>query len=328
MSPNSTNQNNSNIGRQASEPSEIPWPGWKQILLRTKDEISKDNIPVMAAGLAFYAMLALFPLLIALISIYGLMFDPQDLQAQLESTSTFLPEEVRTILFSQFEGIVSASSSKLGWGVALSIFGALWTASSGTQSLIGAYNTVYDEKEKRGFIKLRALALLFTVGFIIFIIIAVGLIAVLPSVLSMLGLGPMTETIIAIVRWPFLGLAVVGGLAFLNRFAPSRERPQWTWISWGAVATTLLWLGVSGLFSYYASNFASYNETYGSLGSVIVLLMWLYLSALAILLGAELNSEIEHQTAVDTTTGAPNPIGQRGAQKADHLPNSGSNNTK
>jgi membrane protein len=185
------------------------------------------------------------------------------------------------------------------------------------KALFTALNIAYDEEEKRGFITLNALAIVLTLGALVFGIVAFALIAVLPALLGQLGLQAIANVAVSLVRWPLLAVAVMVALAVLYRYGPSRDQPQWTWVSWGAVVATVLWLVTSILFSVYVSNFSSYNETYGSLGAGVVFLMWLYLSALIVLIGAELNSEMEHQTTRDTTRGAEQPMGQRGAQKAD-----------
>jgi membrane protein len=304
-------------GREADKPSQVPPRGWKDIALRIKNEVKQDNVGSLAAGLAFYAMLAVFPGLVALVSMYGLIFDPADVEKQVASFSVMLPGSARELLEAQLHQLVANSPSSLGIGAALGIAGALWSASSGVASLIKGINIAYDEPEKRGFFKLRGLALLFTLAVIVLAIVALALIAVLPGLLGSLQ-GPV-QSLVKIGRWPVLALGVLLVLAVLFRYAPDREKPRWRWVTWGSAIATIVWLLASAGFSLYVSNFANYDKTYGTLGSVIVLLLWFYVSSFVVLLGAEINAEIEAQTAKDSTTGPAKHMGQRGATKADYL---------
>jgi membrane protein len=304
-------------GREATTPTQIPRPGWRDIALRIKNEISKDNIDMVAAGVALYALLAIFPALIALISLYGWFADPMQVEQQASSFAGVMPPDVQSMLTTQMKDIASGANGTLGLGAIAGFLFTLWSASKGMKALFTALNIAYDEEEKRGFFKLNALAILLTLGALVFGIVAFTLIAVLPALLGQLGLEAVARVAVSLLRWPLLAAVVMVALAVLYRYGPSRSHPKWTWVSWGAVIATVLWLITSILFSVYVSNFASYNETYGSLGAVVVFLMWLYLSAFMVLLGAEFNSELEHQTTRDTTTGEAKPMGQRGAQKAD-----------
>ena len=306
-------------GRGAVAPSEIPRSGWRDIALRVKNEISKDNIDMVAAGVALYALMAIFPALIALISLYGWFADPMQVEQHLSTFTSVMPQNVQSLLATQMENIASGAESSLGIGAIAGFLFTLWSASKGMKALFAAMNIAYDEREKRGFITLNALALLFTLGALIFGIVALLLIAILPALLGHLGLESIARVAVSLLRWPLLAVAVIVALGVLYRYGPSRSNPQWTWVSWGAVIATVLWLMTSILFSVYVANFGSYNETYGSLGAVVVFLMWLYLSAYIVLIGAELNSEMEHQTLKDTTSGEEQPMGQRGAQKADTI---------
>lgn len=306
-------------GRSAGRPSEIPRRGWRDILVRVKDEIAADNIAMAAAGVAFYALLALFPALAAAISIYGLIADPAEVQRQIKAASAILPQEVQGLLHEQLTRIAGQSSGTLGFGLAFGLALALWSAAAGVKALITALNMAYDEEEKRRFIVLNAVALALTLGAILFGLLALTLVVALPAVIGLLGLPGTLETLVRLLRWPLLAAAILLALAVLYRFGPSRDRPRWRWVSWGAAAATLLWIVASILFSWYVANFGSYNETYGSLGAVVILLMWFYLSAFVVLMGAELNAEMEHQTARDTTEGEPEPMGRRGAQMADRV---------
>ncbi|ADJ28435.1 YihY/virulence factor BrkB family protein [Nitrosococcus watsonii] len=304
-------------GRSATRPQEIPAKGWGDVLLRVKNELSEDKLTVIAAGVAFYALLAIFPALTALVSIYGLVADPADVQQQLNTLSGFIPAEAQTLLNDQLSSITAHSQTALGVGVIGSILLALWGATKGLKTLMEALNVVYDEKETRGFLKLNATALILTFGALMLGVIAIGLVVALPALLGNFGLGADVRTWVSLLRWPVLAFVAMLGLAVVYRYGPSRSQPRWHWVSWGAVLATVLWIAASVGFSYYVSNFSSYNETYGSLGGVVVFLMWLFITAFIILLGAELNAEMEHQTRADTTEGGYQPLGQRGAYVAD-----------
>jgi membrane protein len=306
-------------GRAADTPKEIPASGWRDVLWRVKDETARDNLSLVAAGVAFYALLAIFPAIAATVSIYGLLVDPQTVSEQLAATSQVLPEEARSIIDEQLTRVASSAPTALGLGALVSLLLALWSANKGTQSLIAALNIVYDEREKRGFVRLTLISLGLTLAIILFVIVGLAAIAALPALLGNLGLPEEVRRLAGWLRWPLLGLGFVTGLAVLYRFAPSRNEPRWRWVTWGAVLATVLWLLGSALFSWYVANFGAYNETYGSIGAVAVLMMWFWLSALIVLLGAELNAEMEHQTSRDTTRGPERPMGERGAYVADTL---------
>jgi membrane protein len=305
-------------GRHAETPSEIPRKGWRDILKRTKKEINNDHITVIAAGTAFFFLLGLIPGLAALISIYGLIADPMQVREQFAAVSGVLPAAVTELLSQQMERIAS-NSGAAGLGAVIGILLALWGGSAAVKTLMMALNITYDEEEKRGFIKRTAMALLLTLGAVVTGIIAITLIVALPAILSFIGFRGNADLIANLIRWPLLAIIAVVSLTVVYRFAPSRTNPQWRWVTWGSVVAMVLWVGASALFAFYVSNFGKYNETYGSLGAVVILLMWLYISAFAVLLGAELNSEMEHQTARDTTERPEKPMGQRGAHVADDL---------
>ncbi|HQO77628.1 MAG TPA: YihY/virulence factor BrkB family protein [Thermodesulfobacteriota bacterium] len=296
-------------GRGADRPGEIPRKGWKDILLRVKKEQSEDNISIIAAGVAFYGLLAIFPALAALVSIYGLVTEPAEVQRQLGALSSFLPREALEIMNYQLSRIASQSGGALSIGLIVGILISIWSASKGMKALMTALNVVYDEEEKRGFFKLNSAALVLTFVGILFVIISLLLIAVLPALFGTLGLPDVIQRLLSLGRWPLLAAFVMFGLAALYRYAPSRDKPRWEWISWGAVSATLLWIAASVLFSLYAANFGNYNKTYGSVGAIIILLTWFYLTAYIVLLGGELNAEMEHQTVKDTTKGPERPLG-------------------
>ena len=304
-------------GRRAERPQDIPTPGWRDIALRTKNEISDDHVSITAAGVAFYALLAIFPAIAALISIWGLVADPAQMEQQIQSVAGMLPQEAASILRDQAHNVASNAGGALSFGLIFGLLLTLYSAAAGMKALIEGLNIAYDEEEKRSFIRYNLIALGLTLGAIVAVIVVLGLIAVVPALLGNLGLGSTAETLITWLRWPLLFVFAMVGLTVLYRYAPSRDEPRWRWVSWGSVIATLLWVLGSMAFSVYVRNFASYNETYGSLGAVVILLMWLWLSAFIVLLGAELNSEMEHQTGEDTTTGPARPLGQRGARMAD-----------
>jgi membrane protein len=312
-------RNGDAAGREAERPGEIPPRGWFAVLRRVKAEVKEDNVPLLAAGVAFYAMLAIFPAIIAMVTIYGLVANPAQVESQVGQIATSLPSGADQLLTAQLKSVAGAGRQSLSIGLALSLLGVLWSASGGVQGLVKGLNLVYDERETRGFLKLRGLSLLLTIGAIVVAVVALVLITVFPRVIDNLGLGQTAQLAASIVRWVVLALLVLAALAVLYRFAPDRASPRWRWVSWGAVVALALWLLGSVGFSWYVDNFGKYNQTYGALAAVIILLLWLFLSAFAVLLGAELDAEAERQTARDTTTGPSRPLGQRDAEVADTL---------
>jgi membrane protein len=310
-------------GATAQVPTDIPARGWKQVALRVKDEIKADRMILLAAGVAFYALLGIFPALIAAITIWGLFADPQQIQETVAGMADVVPEEAMQLIEEQMTSIAATSSGALGFAAVVSVLGALWAASSGVKGLMNAVGAAYNEPEERGFVKERGIALGLTLGAILLGLTSVALIAIVPAAINLLGLDGTLATVVLWARWPALLLFVAIGLSVLYRLAPDREDAEWQWVSWGAGIATAIWLLASVGFSVYVQNFGNYDETYGTLGSVIVLMMWLFVSALAILLGAEINSELERQSRYDTTTGRPQPMGSRGAYAADTMPGDG-----
>jgi len=307
-------------GIDADRPEEIPARGWLQVAKRVKDEAKADNASLLAGGVAFFALLALVPLLVAVLAIWGIFASPADATRLIRDLASGLPNSAQRLVSDQLRSISTRSNGGLGITAIISIVIALWSASSGTKHLIEAVNTAYDEEEGRGFVRVRGLALLLTLGAIVFLLVAIGFIAVVPSALDDAGIPDAVRTAVEIAIWPALGVMMVLGLAVLYRVAPDRDDPKWRWVSWGAVVATVLWLVGSAGFAVYASNFGSYDETYGSLGGVVVLMLWLYLTALVVVLGAEINAALETQTVRDSTTGPERPLGHRGAEAADSLP--------
>lgn len=307
-------------GTDADKPTEIPARGWLQILKRAWAEGKEDNISLLAAGVAFFGFLALFPALIASLTIYGLLVSPQKASQQVSEYASALPSEARQVLADQLRSITDNSDGALTFGLVVAVLLALWSASGGMGNLMKAINIAYDEVQKRGFVKQRGLALALTLGAVVFMLVTLGLVAVVPAVLNQLDLGAVGRVIAQIVNWTALIVAVSAALAIVYRIAPDRDAPRMRWVSFGAVVATLLWVLGSVGFSLYVSNFGSYNKTYGAVAGVAVLMLWLYLTCYIVLLGAEINAESEQQTARDSTKGPERPMGQRGAVKADSMP--------
>jgi membrane protein len=303
-------------GRRAATPSEIPAPGWKDILLRVWNNIGEDRVMLVAAGVTFYCLLAIFPAIAALVAIYGFFSDPASISSHVDKLSGVLPGGALDVIRNQMNQVASQGPSKLGVAFIISFLVSLWSANAGIKSILDALNLVYDEPEKRGLIRLNLLSLAFTVAAILFILVAIACIAALPAVASS-QLQGATAVIAQIVRWPILFIIIAVGLAFVYRYGPSRAEPQRRWITWGSAFASIAWIAVSLGFSWYAANFGSYNKTYGSLAAVVVLMFWLWLSAAIILIGAEFDAEMENQTTRDTTVGRGKPMRARGARMAD-----------
>jgi membrane protein len=307
----------SSRGRQATSPSQIPPKGWKDIAWRTYEQINEDRLLAVAAGVVFYGLLALFPAITALVSSYALFADAKTIKDHLSFISEILPPGTFSIVQDQIGRVLAKGESKLGAAFLFSLCLALWSANGGMKAIIDALNVVYDEKENRGFLRLNAVSLAFTLGGLIAVLAAIGLVVAAPILLSTIGLGSMGDALLRYGRWPALTVMILTGLAVLYRFAPSRRSPQWKWISVGSVLATIIWIIGSALLSFYLGNFGNYDATYGSLGAAIGLMIWMWMSTIVVLLGAELNSEIEHQTVKDSTAGADKPMGHRGAKMAD-----------
>ncbi len=306
-------------GDQAQAPTQIPARGWWQVTRRAFKESSDDNVSMLAAGVAFFAFLAIFPALIAAITLYGLIADPAQVAQQVESLASSLPQEAQPIITDQLGSVASGSGGALTLGLIISVLAALWSASSGTSNLMAAVNLAYDEDDTRGFVKTRGVALLLTLGAIVFVLVTLTLVAVVPPVLDALQLGLVGTILAQVVRWGLLVVLVVAALAVVYRVAPDRDSPKFSWVSTGAIVATVLWIIGSVLFSLYVNNFGSYNKTYGAIAGVVVLLLWLYLTSYIVLLGAEINAESERQTRRDTTKGDEAPMGERGAAAADQV---------
>ena len=304
-------------GVDADKPTEIPAAGWKQIVKRALKENKDDNVPLLAAGVAFYIFIALFPAIIAAISIYGIVADEDALAAQINSISSTLPRESADLIAAQMKSITDKDEQALGIGAIVAILSALFAASGGVQNLMKAINLAYDEKETRGFLKLRGTALLLTLAGTVFFAVAVGLVAVVPVVLDAVNLGAAGTIAVNVARFAALVGFMIVALAVMYRYGPDRDNPKFAWVGLGSIVATVLWVIGSIGFSLYVSNFGKYGETYGALAGVVVLMLWLFLTSFIVLFGAEINSETEHQTAKDTTEGPQKPLGERGATMAD-----------
>ena len=310
-------------GRNARSPREIPLRGWRDVLLRVHQEAAADNVGLIAAGMAFYALLSLAPALAVIISVFGLMVSPEELQSQMLVLSSYLPEEAQSLVQNQLTELVSDRSPQLTWGIAASIGVSLWGSSKAMKALFGGMNAVYDEVETRPWWLLTLQSLLFTLAGILLLVAIVATLGVLPLVLSWLPMTEFQSLLTRGVSWVVISTVVLCGLAVLYRFGPSRARPKWRWVTVGAFVAWIIWVAASAGFSWYVSNFDSYQRTYGALGAVAILLMWFFVSAYAVLIGGELNAELEHQTSEDSTVGGNRPLGERGAVVADkvgHVP--------
>jgi membrane protein len=306
-------------GRTAAHPGQISRQGWRDIGLRVLKQMSAHNLFVVSAGVAFYGLLSLFPAMATLVSLYGLLFDADDVRQQLAALSTLLPLEAWDIIEDQLILITANPVTTLSISALVALALTLWSARAGVGAMMIAMNIVFNEEEKRGFVKWYLLSLLLTIGAILYVVLALALVVALPVMLGPLGLEDLIRGWVTGLRWPLLAVSTMIGLSIVYRYGPSRRSARWVWVSWGAVVATFFWLLGSLLFSIYIANFGGFNETYGSLGAVIVLMMWFYVSAFIVLVGAELDAETEHQTAVDTTVGPPRPMGERGAYVADTL---------
>lgn len=301
-------------GRAAAAPAAIPARGWRDIAWRALQEVGRDKLPAVAGGITFYSLLAIFPAIGAFVSLYGLFGDVKAVSRHLNELAVFLPGQVLSLLGEQMVRLTIQKPASLSLAFVVSLLVSVWSANAGMQALIDGLNIAYGETEKRRFLALRGLSLGFTFAAIVFLTLVTGILVALPLVIGALGLWNWW---VVPARWlAVLGLATVA-FAVVYRFGPSRQRARWRWVRWGATAAALAWLGGSLGYSWYLNHVAHYDATYGSLGAVVGFMMWIWVSAMVVLIGAELNAEIEHQTVLDSTTGPPKPMGQRGAVMAD-----------
>lgn len=306
-------------GQQADTPEEIPPQGWWDITKRVFKQAGADRIGLIAAGVAFYGFLAVFPALAAVVSIYGAFTDPADIQAQLQNLRGVVPAEVHGILNDQLQSVAERNEQTLGWSAAIGLLIALWSANKGTKALFQGLNIAYNEPHSRGFLQENALTLLFTLGIAAGMTAAFAVVVGTAALSASLAVPAWMKLAVTIGGWLLVALMLLAGLAMIYKYAPVRTNPQVRWVSVGSVVALLLWLAGSVAFSLYVSNFGSYADTYGSIAAIVIFLLWLFLSAYIVLLGGEINSESEHQTMQDTTTGEEKPMGERGAWHADHV---------
>ena len=307
-------------GRTADSPLEIPARGWKQVATRTWKQSSEDNIALVAAGVAFYAFLALVPLLGATVLTYGLLADPQTVASNVKSLTSVMPQDAAKLIGEQLLSVVQTSGGKKGFGLLLAIGIAIFGARNAASSIITALNIAYEEEDRRGFLRLNLLALAITAAAVLMAVIALLAIAALGYLERLFPHAPgFVLAIGKVVSYVVLLLGAAAAAARLYRYGPDRKKAKWEWITPGTVFASVVWLVLTFGFCFYVAHFGNYNKTYGSLATVVILVTWLYLSAYVFLFGAELNSELEHQTVKDTTEGAAKPLGERGAWSADHV---------
>ncbi len=306
-------------GRSAESPTEVPRRGWKDILWRTWSEINDDRVTLVAAGATYFLLLSLVPTLTAFVSLYGLFTDPATVNEHVGLLSAVLPAGGMQIVDEQLTRLTEQGTATLGWGLAVSIGIALWSASSGVKTMFEAMNIAYDEREKRNFIMLNALALGFTLAGILAAVVMVGVVVLMPAILAAQRLDEAFGWLLQAVGYLLVAVMLFIGIAGLYRFGPSRQQAKWRWLTPGAIVAIVVILIASLAFSWYSANFANYEQTYGSLGALIGFLTWVWISVTVVIVGAELNAEAEHQTARDTTIGDDHPIGSRNAVMADTI---------
>ena len=274
---------------------QIPLEAWKEILLGTYRQINEDRLLATAAGVVFYGLLAIFPAVTALVSSYGLFADPSTIAQNLQSLALMLPDGSFAIVADQVTRVLAKETVTLSATFVFGLLMAIWSANAGMKAIFDALNVVYEERERRGFFQLNLTSLAFTVAALVAILLMIAGVVAVPLALQKLGLGQRAEWIVTIGRWPALIILLLTALALLHRFGPSRPNARWQWLTVGALAATILWLVGSALLSWYLSNFGNYTATYGSLGTAIGLMIWMWMSAIIVLCGAELNSEIERR---------------------------------
>jgi membrane protein len=304
-------------GRDAAAPHDIPPLGLKDVAWRVFYAIFDDRISLIAAGVTFFMLLAFFPSMALLATIYGFFSDPVAIASQVGFLSDFLPPGTMALITDQLQGLSSQKNSTLSFAFASSFALALWSSSSGVKALFDAMNVAYGEAESRSILKLNAVALAFTLVATLLATLLIVSVGIIPVVLAFLRLDGWLELLARILRWPLALIVMCGMIMLVYRFGPSREPAKLRWITWGAAVSAILWTIATLGFSYYLSHFADYNATYGALSTLIGVMIWVWISVMILILGAEINAELEHQTLRDSTTGAPKPMGDRGAFVAD-----------
>ncbi|MER0237459.1 YihY/virulence factor BrkB family protein [Fulvimarina sp. MAC8] len=306
-------------GRYAKSPAEIPKQGWKDVVMRVKDRFDDHSVTLIAAGITFYILLALFPAITALVAIYGLLADPATIQSQISNLEGIVPSGALGIIQSQLERLTSQTESSLSIAFAISLLLSIYSSTKGVKALFKATNIAYEEKDERGFIKQNLISMGFVVASIVLAIFAIATLVVIPSILSLLPLPAGVTVLVAIIPPILLALLAMAWIAGLFRFGPDRRSPTFKWLTPGAVLTILGWVIASIGFSFYAANVKNFDATYGSMASIIVFLMWTWIMMIILLAGAELNAQLEHQTGEDTTVGKEREPGNRRAELADQI---------
>ena len=304
-------------GRDAESPGEIPAKGLRDVFWRVVDAVIVDRVTLIAAGVTYFLLLSLFPALGALVALYGFVADPTTIMGHIGFLASIFPPGSFDLILDQLTSLTQQKPSALSFAFVTGLVIALWSANSGMKALFDAMNVAYQEAEKRSFVRLNLLSLAFTFGALLIAIVLIAAIGLVPAALAYFWLDRWQELLARFARWPFILVFVGCGIAVIYRYGPSREQAKVRWLSWGVVFSTILWLAASIMFSLYLENFANYNATYGTLGALIGLMVWLWISVIILIVGAELNAELEHQTVRDSTTGPPEPMGARGAFVAD-----------
>lgn len=309
----------SDRGRDAARPRDIPAKGWKDIALRVWKSLGEDKVLLIAAGVTFYLLLALFPALGTFVALYGIIADPATVAEHANFLQGVMPGPASELLSTEMTRLAGAQSGDLGLSAMIALLISLWSTNGGVKAIFEGVNIAYDEEEKRSFVSLTLVTLAFTLGAMVLLLILIAALAVLPALLALLPLGQVAESAVSLLRWPVIIVLIGLALAVLYRFAPSRTPPEWKWVTWGSGLATVLWVAASVAFSIYLENFSDFGASYGAMAAPIAFLLWVWLSIIVVLIGAEVNAEMEHQTAKDTTAGPEKPMGSRGAEVADTL---------
>lgn len=304
-------------GEEAKWPHNIPLRGWKDIIIRVWHEMKVDHVQIVSAGVGFYFFLAIFPTIVAAISIYSLVLEPAQIEEQISRLNLILPERAFGMINDILQPVIQQTRKEIGWGLAVSILVSIWSANKGTNALFQGINIAYDEIDSRNIVKKNLLTLLFTLCGLVLGLLSLLIVIFFPLLIDKFGFTEEIENIFTWFRWVILGIILITALSMVYKIAPNRRSPRFRWVSWGAILGTVLWLLGSMAFSWYVSNFGSYDDLYGSFAAVAILMLWLFLTAFIVLMGAEINSEMEHQTRYDTTIGAEKPMGERNAYHAD-----------
>lgn len=306
-------------GRLARTPLQMTWLGWKDVLRRFAGNVADNRLSSLAGAVAFFTLLSLVPALSLLVTVYRSFTDPATIAGQLDAVTTVFPQAAQDLIHEQAMRLALQPASTLSLTFLISLLVAVWSANAAVKALFDALNIIYREQEKRSFLWLNAISLITTISGVVLLVMALTVIASVPVVTALFPFAFELERLLRLVRWPAFLVFATLSIAGLYWIGPSRERARFIWVMPGAVAAAILWAAASWAFSWYVGTLGNYTATYGSLATVVVFMTWLWLSAMIVLGGAELNAELEHQTAHDTTTGRPKPLGLRGATMADRI---------